>query len=141
MLNDSILTSVEPDGITATLDPLCDDPSSQYFVAVLLGARKLGEDDCIFMQSVTVFLGENSSILDPLDINNIIIPANNNMSDHEYCARVSFSGQEVLNCKLLNYIHGVKTGVQNSCKNCCQILYVCKNVLELYASKFSTNIL
>ena len=95
-MNESALTSVESPGISVTLNSLCARPLSQYFIVVLFGVRRLGENDCVYTQSVTVTFGDDRDVFVPVDVNKVIIPTTQT-TDYEYCARVSLNGQDLLN--------------------------------------------
>ena len=90
----SMLSSVESPGIRVSLNPLCAGPLSQIFVLVLFGIQRLGEDNCIFMDSDAVKFGGDRDVFIPLDGNKVVIPTNQ-IRGYEYCARTSLSGQDL----------------------------------------------
>lgn len=93
-VNYSMLLSVESPGIRVSLNPLCTGPLSQIFVLVLFGIQRLGEDNCIFMDSDAVKFGGDRDVFIPLDGNKVVLPTNQ-MGDYEYCARASLNGEEL----------------------------------------------
>ena len=88
-----MLSSVESPGIRVSLNPLCAGPLSQN-VLVLFGIQRLGEDNCIFMDSDAVKFGGDRDVFIPLDGNKVVLPRIR-MRDYEYCARASLSGEEL----------------------------------------------
>ena len=79
--------SSPPLGLEATLNSLCDEPLSGYFVQALFGVRLIGSEDCVYLQSSTQNFSSSHTVFIGLDLTAI-------SDDYEYCARAILNGRE-----------------------------------------------
>lgn len=105
-LDYSDLVSEESPGIKATLNSLCAEPLDEFFVGILFGARKKGEEDCDFMQSKVVYFTNSRTVSISINTDVVAIPSHS-ATDYEYCAKgtlndQAFIGKGLKLCNLLN---------------------------------------
>ena len=85
-LDYSDLISEESPAIKATLNSLCTEPLDHFFVGILFGTQKKGQEDCVFVQSKTVHFTDSRTISISLDTDVVTIPTHS-ATDYTYCAK------------------------------------------------------
>ena len=79
--------SAPPLGLRATLNPLCAEPPSNFFVQGLFGVRQAPNKECIYLQSSTQSFADTDTVFIEL---NLVLKS----EQYAYCARTILNERE-----------------------------------------------